>query len=232
MVIALGGGRKANDLVNQRFGRLVVVAKTDKRQGHEIIWQCLCDCGNTVFAAGGNLKSGHTKSCGCLRKDTGTENGKNMADNIAGQRFGKLIAINPTSERKGTNIVWKCQCDCGNIIYATAINLRRGDTQSCGCVKDSAFQANREKAGFIEGTCVALIKSKKQNPLNTSGHKGVSWSKSQNKWLAYITFKRKRHNLGGYAKIEKAIAAREKAENIYFKDFLDRYENEHKNSLN
>ena len=31
-------------------------------------------------------------------------------------------------------MTWKCQCDCGNIHYATTENLRRGDTPSCGCI--------------------------------------------------------------------------------------------------
>lgn len=57
-------------LVGQRFGRLVVVEETDRRQGRRIIYKCKCDCGNHVYVSSDSLKSGHTKSCGCLMRET------------------------------------------------------------------------------------------------------------------------------------------------------------------
>ena len=57
------------DFINQRFGRLVVIEKTDKRSGTNVIWKCKCDCGNEVFVSSSNLRSGHTQSCGCLQKE-------------------------------------------------------------------------------------------------------------------------------------------------------------------
>jgi hypothetical protein len=33
------------------------------------IWACICDCGEEVTVLGYRLKNGHTKSCGCYRKD-------------------------------------------------------------------------------------------------------------------------------------------------------------------
>lgn len=37
---------------------------------HESNWLCQCDCGNIVEVLGYSLKSGHTKSCGCLHEET------------------------------------------------------------------------------------------------------------------------------------------------------------------
>ena len=39
-------------------------------------WKCVCDCGNTIEVLGYNLKSGNTRSCGCLQKDWATEQHK------------------------------------------------------------------------------------------------------------------------------------------------------------
>jgi len=36
-----------------------------------------------------------------------------MSD-LTGQRFGKLVAIEPTEKRVSKSVVWKCLCDCGN----------------------------------------------------------------------------------------------------------------------
>ena len=47
---------------------------------------------------------------------------------------------------------------------------------------------------------------------NTSGHKGVSWAKTVQKWVAYINLNRKRHILGYFDDINDAVAARKKAE--------------------
>lgn len=59
------------NLVGQRFGSLTVMELYDyihygrrtKRQ-----WLCKCDCGNLALVMEQDLKSGHTKSCGCLKK--------------------------------------------------------------------------------------------------------------------------------------------------------------------
>ena len=56
------------DLVGQKFGRLTVVEFV-KLENHKTFWKCVCDCGMTVIAKGNNLRSGNTKSCGCLHRE-------------------------------------------------------------------------------------------------------------------------------------------------------------------
>lgn len=57
------------DLIGKRFGRLMVIAKAGKRSDRYICWLCKCDCGNEIIVPGVSLKSGNTKSCGCLKKE-------------------------------------------------------------------------------------------------------------------------------------------------------------------
>lgn len=63
------------DLAGKRFGRLVVLGYTGKQQQGKTkiifvpTWLCLCDCGNRVLVEGGNLKSGKSQSCGCVRAE-------------------------------------------------------------------------------------------------------------------------------------------------------------------
>lgn len=56
------------DLTGQRFGRLVVIGKEPNDKWGHVPWLCLCDCGKEKIIHGSHLKSGHTKSCGCLLK--------------------------------------------------------------------------------------------------------------------------------------------------------------------
>lgn len=59
----------AINLKGQKFGRLTVLAKQSVTRDGGIKWFCLCDCGKTVSVKSGNLRSGHTLSCGCLKKE-------------------------------------------------------------------------------------------------------------------------------------------------------------------
>lgn len=121
----------ANNLTGQKFGKLTALYPTDKRSKQKyIIWHCKCDCGNECDVISNNLIKGQTKSCGCLIKEKNAEKIKDLTN----QRFGKLVALSPTDRRSGTSVIWKCQCDCGNICYVASNSLSRGDVQSCGCL--------------------------------------------------------------------------------------------------
>ena len=60
---------KQLNLTGKRLGKLVVIKTAGKTKNGAYLWQCKCDCGNEIIANVGNLKNGHTKSCGCLRVD-------------------------------------------------------------------------------------------------------------------------------------------------------------------
>lgn len=54
------------NLIGQRFGKLVVIARAKNNVNYEgAFWECQCDCGNTIITSGKRLRSGHTTSCGC-----------------------------------------------------------------------------------------------------------------------------------------------------------------------
>lgn len=63
---------KLIDINGQRFGRLLVLEKSETPR----MWRCVCDCGNEVLVTGPNLRQ-HTKSCGCLKIDWAAEMGSN-----------------------------------------------------------------------------------------------------------------------------------------------------------
>lgn len=57
-----------------RYGRLVVVKETGRRDGG-VLWLCRCDCGTEKEVTTHNLNRGHAKSCGCLQAETATIHG-------------------------------------------------------------------------------------------------------------------------------------------------------------
>jgi len=54
---------------------------------------------------------------------------------LAGQRFGRLLVLYDTGERKNRGVVWHCYCDCGNEVNVVSGHLVSGNTRSCGCYK-------------------------------------------------------------------------------------------------
>lgn len=109
------------NLVGERFNKLLVLEESKQRKSNRVTWLCQCDCGNTTLVTTKNLREGITQSCGCLKKK-----------NLIGQKFGKLTVIDYTNESRNGSAVWKCQCECGNITYATTEGLRVGDNTTCG----------------------------------------------------------------------------------------------------
>ena len=55
-------------LEGQRFGCLTVLSDTGKKQKNVKMWNCICDCGNTVEVRTDSLTSGRVVSCGCGKK--------------------------------------------------------------------------------------------------------------------------------------------------------------------
>ncbi len=57
------------DLTGQRFTRLRVLRYTDTDHHRQSKWLCRCDCGAEKIVGHNALKSGDTRSCGCLHKE-------------------------------------------------------------------------------------------------------------------------------------------------------------------
>lgn len=69
---------------------------------------------------------------------------------LTGQRFGRLIAKSPVDVRNG-HAFWVCECECGNEIVTSANSLRRGRTQSCGCIRREKAAEQAQFAGKARG---------------------------------------------------------------------------------
>lgn len=76
---------KVKDRTGQRHGRLVAVSLEGiNRESRSAIWRCICDCGNFIdISSQGFGSSGNTKSCGCLRSESGKRNPINWKVNIS-----------------------------------------------------------------------------------------------------------------------------------------------------
>lgn len=82
-------------------------------------------------------------------------------------RFNNLVVLKESDKRSGTKVLWECECDCGNITYATHSDLKSGHKKSCGCLQ-------KQKAS-------ELGRSKKKNLLNMTFGKLAVLSETEEK---------------------------------------------------
>jgi hypothetical protein len=65
--------RQLKNIAGQRFGRLTVIKRVDRKSlslpGTSAYWLCRCDCGNEIIVMSSSLLCGATKSCGCLQSE-------------------------------------------------------------------------------------------------------------------------------------------------------------------
>lgn len=62
---------------------------------------------------------------------------------LSGLRFGKLTALYPTEKRYHSSVVWKCKCDCGNMVEVSSHLLRSSVTRSCGCWREQDLEGKK-----------------------------------------------------------------------------------------
>ena len=78
------------DIKNQKFGRLFVIDKSHKDKHGRWYWHCKCSCGKCLTIIGSSLRSGHTKSCGCLNRELSSQRAK-ISKTIHGDSIDKRM---------------------------------------------------------------------------------------------------------------------------------------------
>jgi hypothetical protein len=72
-------------------------------------------------------------------------------NDIAGQRFGRLVAIEPVATRsRSGNYHWRFVCDCGQEKVVAAGGVMAGQTQSCGCLNRERTAQRNTKHGMTQ----------------------------------------------------------------------------------
>ena len=82
-----GNSKSLQDFSNKRFGRLIVIKRVDNNKFKQVQWLCKCDCGNEKIITANALRSGNTKSCGCLKKEQDYINIAQKTHNMSNTRL-------------------------------------------------------------------------------------------------------------------------------------------------
>jgi AP2 domain len=126
--------------------------------------------------------------CGCVKDvnqhnlASGRSKGCLVHKALTGRQFGKWTAV-----ARAARGFYRCRCHCGNVATFAGNRLLRGEFIRCGCCE------------------------KRMNPHNKTGHRGVSFNKTNGKYRAEIRVNYKLHFLGNHATAELAARAYKRA---------------------
>lgn len=123
-----------NDIVGKKFDDYTVLSCI--KDSNPLEYMVKCKCGVERKMLRNNLLKNRHKFCRCA----------NNSENIAGQRFGRLVAVELVRS-EGEKRFWKCDCDCGETYVVNKVGLKSGHTRSCGCLFNDTVVASLTKHG-------------------------------------------------------------------------------------
>jgi hypothetical protein len=110
-------------ILGEKHGMLTLTADTNIISNGKCVVDCLCECGRTKRCRIDSLRSGITKSCGCIaRKEQ------------SGLIYGFLTAIQYIGENRNGHSLWLYKCVCGSLVEKLCAQVRSNNvTLHCGC---------------------------------------------------------------------------------------------------
>lgn len=212
---------KKIDMIGKKYGRLLVLEKTDKKSSNfSYIYKCLCDCGKEFEVSSCKLRSGHTKSCGCYRKEYMLNKQKKhnkieIEGDIAKIYFfntDRYAIIDSEDVYKVKDYCWS---DAKDKYYPNAcVNGKHTDLHRLILPNnDKRFVTDHINRNPLDNRkCNLRIVTQCVNMqnigltvTNTSGYKNISYLTTRSVYVVSIARNHKKHYVGSYRDLETAV---------------------------
>lgn len=100
---------------------------------------------------------------------------------ITGRRFGRWTVIKDSGQRKLSRVLWECRCGCGTVKLLSSNHLLRGNSLSCGCIRNELTSARKYKHGMskdrlyrIWAGMISRCHTPSQSSFKNYGGRGIS----------------------------------------------------------
>lgn len=217
---------KRIDIIGKKFGRLLVLEKTDKKISNgTYIYKCKCDCGNELEVPSSYLLNGHKRSCNCYRSEYMSKKQKKynrieVEGNIAKIYFFNSDRYAIIDKEDVDKVKEYCWFDRPKKYYPSAqingktVELHRliKPNNDKGFVTDHINRNpldNRKENLRIVTQCVNC-QNTGINKTNTTGHKYISYLSTRNVYVVSMARNHKKYYIGSYPTLDKAIENLEK----------------------
>lgn len=226
---------KAIDLTGQRFGRLTVVCRNGIKN-KAAAWKCLCDCGNEKTISGTTLRSGASKSCGCLCKELSAQRGSNRWGGIGNPKHNHGMA-GTIIHKKWKSIVQRCTNPknshyhlyggCGvkicdewrydfQVFYDYVSKLPHFGEKGRSIDRFPNKRGNYEPGNVRWATDEEQARNQNIQYNNKTGVSGVHWDKKEQTYVVRFYKDGKRKRIGHSKDLNEAIRIRREAEMKYW----------------
>lgn len=210
------------DLTGHKYGRLTVMREADKRtMGGSVHWSCMCDCGKTHIVYSCHLRSGHTKSCGCLSVETAiktfTTHGKSNTpeytcwEGIINRCYNKSNRSYRNYGGRGISVCKRWRNSFIN--FLNDMGLKPNPNLTIERINNNR---NYNVTNCKWTTHTIQSRNQRKRKDNASGVVGVSWCNSKSKWTAHIGLNNKQIMIGRFKIFKDAVDARKRAEREYW----------------
>lgn len=206
------------------------VIKRDESKSGTVFWICECQCENKTIrsVSGINLRSGKSKSCGCLHN----KHKSNIYD-LSGD-FGIGYTIKDEKfffDLEDYNLLkdyywyinsqgYPCTRRNGVDILMHRLILDVSENDSVDHIEHNTYDNRKEKMRVVTHDKNMLNKNVYKN--NTSGYHGVTWNKRDQKWVVRIQINKSQVELGRFNDKDVAVSVRKDAEKEYYGEFRNK----------
>lgn len=205
------------DLSGKRFTRLKVIKRLDARRLYGTFWLCLCDCGSEIEVRGQSLRSGNTRSCGCLARELSAAAAtKHGLSTTRTHKIWRGMLDRATNPRAGNakNYVLRGIGVCDRWLSFENFYEDMGPAPD-GLTLE---RVDNEK-GYGPDNCIwATDLAQRRNKRPPRGLPPGVYQAPSGRWSASISVMRRLISLGTFDSFDAALAARKEAERELWTD--------------
>ena len=183
---------KRLDFTGKRIGRLTCIGTIGKNPAGSLVWECVCECGNTTTVVSYHLKREDIKSCGCLLSEM--RHGEAKANNGAHSRLYKIWADMKSRCLNPDYPMFKRYGACGVSIcseWSESFIVFKGWALANGYSENLTIDRKDNDKGYCPSNCRWATREQQVHNRRRTKTTGVSWDKKSCRWLARVMFRGK-----------------------------------------
>lgn len=230
--------KREGDLTGKHFGRWTVLRRAE-REGY---FTCMCECGTIKDVHRTSLLKGTSRGCPRCSYDRPSDARKSVAaqnsaaakkaaiEKYEGKTVNGWKIVEILSPLKPGTVMWcRAACpQCGKPVEVRLTSITRANPiKRCAeCARDLKDKVDIvHSVTQVDGSSLSAVKSRMSGKVNRNSSTGINGvtKRPDGRYFAYINFRRKQIYLGQYEELDDAIAARKKAENMIYGEYLDEH---------